>query len=99
MKAHVIDSVCGPGHDRPATAHIAKVIRLRYRAHAGAPRALFAAPPVDLLTLVIADAMKRKAQAEIQRPALHDAYEMPVSHDRNYDRDSKIRQREYGESD
>jgi hypothetical protein len=99
MKAHVIGSVCGRRHDQPATAHTAKVIRLRYRAHAGAPRALFAAPPVDLLTLVIADAMKRKAQAEIQRPALHDAYEMPVSHERNCDRDANIRQREYGESD
>jgi hypothetical protein len=91
--------VCRARHDHPATARTAEVIRLRYRAHVGAPRGLFAAPPADLLTLVIADAMKRKAQAEIQRPELRDAYEMPVSRERNADRDADISQREYDESD
>ncbi|AXF17055.1 hypothetical protein [Paraburkholderia caledonica] len=99
MKTHVIVPVCRARHDHPATARTAEVIRLRYRAHVGAPRGLFAAPPADLLTLVIADAMKRKAQAEIQRPELRDAYEMPVSRERNADRDADISQREYDESD
>lgn len=63
-----------------------------YRRQAAAPRALFAAPPADLLTLVIADAIKRKAQAEIQRDALREAmYEMPVSQERNHDRGADIR--------
>jgi hypothetical protein len=43
--------------------------------------------------------MKRKAQAEIQRPELRDAYEMPVSRERNADRDADISEREYDESD
>ncbi|ASW01120.1 hypothetical protein [Paraburkholderia aromaticivorans] len=63
-----------------------------YQRHIAAPRALFAAPPADLLTLVIAEAVKRKAQAEIQREALRDAmYEMPVSPERNHDRGADIR--------
>ncbi|MFM0548036.1 hypothetical protein PQR29_25245 [Paraburkholderia strydomiana] len=99
MKTHVIGPVGRPRHDHPATARSGEVIRLRYRVHVGAPRGLFAAPPVDLLTLVIADAMKRKAQAEIQRPELRDAYEMPVSRERNADRDADICEREYDESD
>ncbi|RAS21392.1 hypothetical protein [Paraburkholderia bryophila] len=48
-----------------------------------APRALFAAPPPDLLTLVIADQIKRRAQAEIQREAL---YDMPVQPERHEER-------------
>ncbi|WP_027798495.1 hypothetical protein [Paraburkholderia dilworthii] len=98
MKAHITGPACAPRHDQPITECTANAVRLHYRRHVRA-RALFAAPPVDLLTLVIAEAAKRKAQAEIQRPALRDAYEMPVSHERNCDRDADIRRREYGESD
>lgn len=60
---------------------------LTYRRHSAAPRALFAAPPVDLTTLVIAEAIKRRAQAEMQREA---AYEIPVSRERNYERGADI---------
>lgn len=63
-----------------------------YQRHVAVPRALFTAPPPDLLTLVIAEAIKRKAQAEIQREALSEAmYEMPVSPERNHDRGADIR--------
>ena len=99
MKAHITGPACAPRHDQPITACTENAVRLRYQRYVGARPALFAAPPVDLLTLVIAEAAKRKAQAEIQRPALRDAYEMPVSHERNCDRDADIRRREYGESD
>ncbi|HEX7910225.1 MAG TPA: hypothetical protein VF534_19345 [Paraburkholderia sp.] len=68
--------------DRQSAARPAGV---SYQRHLAAPRALFAAPPVDLLTLVIAEAVKRRAQAEIQREALRDAmYEMPVAPDRHH---------------
>lgn len=64
---------------------------LSYRRHVSAKRALFAAPPVDLLTLVVAEAVRRKAQAEIQREALRDAvYEMPVPSERNHDGGAQI---------
>ncbi|MGF6770751.1 hypothetical protein P3T18_003230 [Paraburkholderia sp. GAS199] len=57
-----------------------------------APRALFATPPVDLTTLVIADAIKRKQQAELQREALRDAlYEIPASPGRGHERGADIR--------
>ncbi|MFL9868854.1 hypothetical protein PQR67_32175 [Paraburkholderia fungorum] len=47
-------------------------------------RPLFAAPSADLLTLVIAEAIKRKAQAEIQRDVLREAlYEIPVAPERD----------------
>ncbi|MFM0736180.1 hypothetical protein PQQ51_02890 [Paraburkholderia xenovorans] len=60
------------------------------RCHA-APRALFATPPVDLQTLVIADAIKRKAQQELQREALRDAmYEIPASSERDRERGADI---------
>ncbi|PMS30091.1 hypothetical protein [Paraburkholderia rhynchosiae] len=98
MKAHITGPACAPRHNQPTTATAANVARPRYQRHVRAPHALFAAP-VDLLTLVIADAIKRKAQAEIQRPALHDAYEMPVSRDRNGERDADIRRREFDEMD
>jgi hypothetical protein len=62
-----------------------------YQRHIAAPRALFAVPPIDLTALVIAEAIKRKAQAELQREALRDSvYEMPVSRDKNYDRDADV---------
>jgi hypothetical protein len=106
MKAPVSGPARAPRHDQPATpgtssvtSSAGSVVRLRYRACAGMQRALFAAPPVDLLTLVIADAIKRREQAEIQRPALRDAYELPVSQERNADRDADIRRREYDDLD
>ncbi|MFM0734686.1 hypothetical protein PQQ52_29810 [Paraburkholderia sediminicola] len=73
--------------DHHTTAHGAG---LCYRRHFARQRTLFAAPSADLLTLVIAEAMKRKAQPEIQRDVLRDAvYEIPVSpepcHDRGMD--------------
>lgn len=62
-----------------------------YRRCVTAPRALFAAPSVDLLTLVVAEAVKRQAQAEIQRDVLHDVvYEMPVPSERNRERGAWI---------
>ncbi|CAB3698014.1 hypothetical protein LMG24238_03475 [Paraburkholderia sediminicola] len=70
--------------DRNTTAHGAV---LSYQRLVAGPRSLFAAPPVDLLTLVIAEAVKRKAQPEIQRDALRDAiHEMPPSPERGYER-------------
>jgi hypothetical protein len=57
-----------------------------YRLHVAASRSLFAAPPVDLTTLVIAQEIQRKARAERQREALRDEarrYDMPVRHERN----------------
>ncbi|EIF34275.1 hypothetical protein BCh11DRAFT_02075 [Burkholderia sp. Ch1-1] len=75
--------------ERQTTVHSVGAI---YRRHSAAPRALFAAPSADLLTLVIAEALKRKAQAEIQREALREAmYEMPVSPERHRDRGADIR--------
>jgi len=66
-------------------------VGVSYQRHIAAPRALFAAPPVDLTTLVIAEAIKRRAQAEIQREALRDSvYEMPVSRERNYERGADV---------
>lgn len=82
---------------------------LSYRRYvAASPRALFAAPPVDLLTLVVAEALKRKAQAEIQRDGLRDAaYEMPVSpewerdgarkREREQERDRRIQPSDFDE--
>jgi|ERR1700761_3480390 hypothetical protein len=58
-----------------------------YRRLLGRQRTLFAAPSADLLTLVVAEAVKRKAQAEIQRDALRDAmFEMPVARERDHER-------------
>ncbi|MDR6417994.1 hypothetical protein [Paraburkholderia phenoliruptrix] len=74
-------------------------MRLRYRAYVGARRAWFAAPPVDLMTLVIADAIKRRAQAEIQRPALRDAYELPVAQERDAGCDAESPAWEDGDPD
>ncbi|MFL9902024.1 hypothetical protein PQR71_28420 [Paraburkholderia fungorum] len=70
--------------DHHITAHGAA---LAYRRLLVRQRALFAAPSADLLTLVIAEAVKRKAQTEIQRDALRDAmFEMPVAPERGQDR-------------
>jgi len=55
------------------------------------PHALFGAPSADLLTLVIADAMKRKAQAEIQRDVLRDSiHELPLSPERGHERGADV---------
>ena len=59
-------------------------------AHVAASRQLFAAPPVDLTTLVIAEEIRRKAQAELQREVLRDTayrYDMPVRQERNNEHD------------
>lgn len=82
-----------------ATRSAAPVVRLRYRAYLGARRAGFAAPSVDLMTLVIADAIKRRAQAEIQRPALRDACELPVAQERNAGCDAESPAWEDGDPD
>jgi hypothetical protein len=61
-----------------------------WRPHVAASRRLFAAPPVDLTTLVIAQEIRRKEQAERQREVLRDsayAYEMPVRQERNRTQD------------
>ncbi|HYS64102.1 MAG TPA: hypothetical protein VEN30_09860 [Paraburkholderia sp.] len=74
--------------DRQTPARAASV---RYQRHLTPPRALFATPSVDLQTLVIADALKRKAQAEIQREALRDAvFEMPASPEWTREREAGI---------
>jgi hypothetical protein len=70
--------------DHHITAHGAG---LYYRRLVARPRTVFAAPAPDLLTLVIAEAIKRKAQAEIQREGLRDSvFEMPVAPERREDR-------------
>ncbi|RKF46117.1 hypothetical protein [Paraburkholderia fungorum] len=62
-----------------------------YQRHVARPLPLFAAPSADLLTLVIAEAIKRKAQAEIQRDVLRESiYEIPVAPERNRDRGADI---------
>jgi hypothetical protein len=74
-------------------AHHAKAYGagLSYRRHFARQQPWFAAPSADLLTLVIAEAIKRKAQAEIQRDVLRDGiYEMPVSSERGQDRGADI---------
>lgn len=59
----------------------------RYRRQVDAPTAQFAAPSADLQMLVIAEALKRKAQAELQREVLRDAlYEMPAQRERTPER-------------
>ncbi|MFM0047002.1 hypothetical protein PQR05_31375 [Paraburkholderia sediminicola] len=74
--------------DYDTTAHGAG---LCYRRHFARQRTLFAAPSADLLTLVIAEAMKRKAQPEIQREVLRDAvFEIPVSPEPEHDRGMDI---------
>ncbi|HEY2023635.1 hypothetical protein [Paraburkholderia sp.] len=65
---------------------------LNYRRHLAASRARFfagaQASSIDLLTLVVAEALKRKAQAEIRRDVLRDAlYEMPAGAGRERERD------------
>lgn len=79
------------GAVRPVRQSTTHSVGVSYQRHIAAPRALFAVAPVDLTTLVIAEAIKRRAQAEIQREALRDSvYEMPVSQERNYERGADI---------
>ncbi|MEM5298258.1 hypothetical protein VSR82_28515 [Burkholderia sp. JPY481] len=59
-----------------------------YRRYVAASRARFfaqaAGASVDLLTLVVAEALERRAQAEIRRGVLRDAlYERPVRAERS----------------
>ncbi|MEX3899576.1 hypothetical protein [Paraburkholderia sp. BR10954] len=59
-----------------------------YRRYVAASRARFfaqaAGSSVDLLALVVAEALQRRAQAEIRRGVLRDAlYEMPVRAERS----------------
>jgi hypothetical protein len=91
MTRQITKPVGAARSDRQTTTRSVSVSYQRHiaapRALFAAPRALFAAPPVDLTTLVIAEAIRRRAQAEIQREALRDSvYEMPVSQERNYER-------------
>jgi hypothetical protein len=63
-----------------------------YRPHVAASGQLFATPPVDLTTLVIAQEIKRKAQAERQREVLRETayqYDMPVRQERNNESSSE----------
>jgi hypothetical protein len=72
--------------DDMRATRVASAGGVSYRRHLAAARKLFAAPTVDLTTLVIAQEIKRKAQAERQREVLRDTayqYDMPVSRDRN----------------
>lgn len=76
-------TVTTPAAKRPDHTINARGDTLPWRRRVAQSRTLFAAPPVDLMTLVIADAIKRQAQAEIQRDALRDAmYDMPASRER-----------------
>lgn len=66
--------------------------RFSYRPHVAASRQLFGAPPVDLTTLVIAQEIRRKAQAELQREVLRDTayrYDMPVQRERDLERNNE----------
>jgi hypothetical protein len=66
---------------------------LSYRAHVADSRTLIASRSVDLHTLVIAEAIRRKTQAELQREAQREAafaYEMPVQPEQNHDRVERI---------
>jgi hypothetical protein len=82
MSKQIIKPTAAARSDRQIAAGPAGVA---WQRHIAAPRALFAAPPVDLLTLVIAEAVKRRAQAEIQREALRDAaYDMPAAPERQH---------------
>ncbi|MFM0054378.1 hypothetical protein PQR64_02050 [Paraburkholderia phytofirmans] len=84
MTRQITKPVGAARSDRQTTT---RSVSVSYQRLIAAPRALFAAPPVDLTTLVIAEAIRRRAQAEIQREALRDSvYEMPVSQERNYER-------------
>jgi hypothetical protein len=92
---------------KPAAAHASGLSsgssapELSYRRHLAASRARFFAganaSSVDLLTLVVAEALKRKAQAEIRRDVLRDAlYEMPAGAGREHERDG-VRRPAYGD--
>lgn len=79
--------------DQQAAPGIARTGSIEYRRHVSASSTLFATPPVDLTTLVIAQEIKRKAQAERQRDVLRDTayqYDMPVSRERNDERSNGI---------
>jgi hypothetical protein len=83
-----ISKLAAPRLDHHTMAHGAV---LSYQRLVARPRSLFAAAPADLFTLVIAEAMKRKAQPEIQRDALRDAiHEMPPSPERGYERGADV---------
>lgn len=75
--------------DHHTTAHGAR--HLSYQRLVAGPHALFGAPSADLLTLVIAEAMKRKAQAEIRRDVLREAiYEIPPTPERDHERGADV---------
>ena len=79
----MIRQITKPAGTAPGSSNHVYSTDVAYQRHIAAPRALFATPPVDLPTLVIAEAIKR-AQAELQREELRDSvYEMPVSQERN----------------
>lgn len=70
---------------RPAASH---GMGRTYRRYVAASRARFVAQAaessVDLLALVVAETLERRAQAELRRAVLRDAlYEMPVLADRS----------------
>jgi hypothetical protein len=75
--------------DQQAAPGVTRASGVAYRRRITASAQLFATPPVDLTTLVIAQEIKRKAQAELQREVLRDTvyqYDMPVSRERNDER-------------
>lgn len=62
-------------------------------------RTRFAAPSANLPTLVVAEALRRKAQAERQRDVLRNAlYDMPVPSGRNHDGGTQIQPNDSDES-
>ncbi|MFT4067094.1 hypothetical protein [Paraburkholderia sp.] len=84
--------ICKPAAaDATGLSGASSALGLTYRRHRAASRARFFAganaSSVDLLTLVVAEALKRKAQAEIRRDVLRDAlYEMPAGPGRERER-------------
>ena len=83
----VMKTISKPAASRLAHHTEAHGAGLSYRRHFARQQPLFAAPSADLLTLVIAEAIKRKAQPEIQHDVLRDAiYELPVSPERGQNR-------------
>ncbi|WP_206002395.1 hypothetical protein [Paraburkholderia antibiotica] len=88
--AVVPGTASAPADTRTATDTMTNTPALIYRRCPATSGARFfgqsAAASVDLLTLVVADTLRRNAQAEIQRDVLRDAlYDLPMQRRRETD--------------
>jgi hypothetical protein len=82
---------------------VQEVTGLTYRRYVAASRARFfaqsAGTSVDLLTLLVAEALERRAQAELRRDMLRDAlYDMPARADRGAARQRDAEDEEAGDA-